>query len=98
MTIPQELNIIGLSLDLIGVLMLFKFGLPADLNRGGRGHLMLLRVDETEKKKAKKYDILSYIALSFIIIGFVFQLSANLVKGSNQNLRSDNKIHCTNDK
>lgn len=80
MTTSNILNIVGLSFDIIGVIMLFKFGLPADVNREGKRHLLLLHEDENEKKKAKTYDFLSYIALAFIIIGFLFQLSANLIQ------------------
>lgn len=74
MTISNILNIIGLSFDIIGVLMLFKFGLPPEINRSGLIAICCEEEDENEKVKAKKYDKFSRIALGLIVFGFVFQL------------------------
>jgi hypothetical protein len=73
MTTQQIINVIGLVLDIIGILMLFKYGLPSDLNKKGSIFMVLEQVDNNEIKKYKKYERLSYLALSLIIIGFILQ-------------------------
>lgn len=63
--------------DLIGGILLFKFGLPEDINRKGHINLILEQTNEEEEKKAKRYDFLGKVGLIFIIIGFIFQLIGN---------------------
>lgn len=74
MTIPNILNIIGLILNIIGVLMLYKYGIPQMIDRSGAIFLICEKESEESKSNAKKYDKCSHIALAFIIVGFFFQL------------------------
>lgn len=67
------ISVLGLCLDIIGVLLLWRFGLPPDVRRGGVGFLMLEQTDENEAKKAVAYDRLSHVALALIVAGFVLQ-------------------------
>lgn len=72
-------NIIGLLFDIVGVLMLFKFGLPPDINP--RGHIMISAgVDETEKDKARKFKFLSFLALGFLVTGFLLQILSSILQ------------------
>lgn len=75
----QELNIIGLTSDIIGVLLLFKYGLPADLNKDGANVIEFQGTNIEEQKKWKRYNIWSKIGLCFIIVGFTFQIFSNLI-------------------
>ncbi|MCW3082950.1 MAG: hypothetical protein JWP12_316 [Bacteroidetes bacterium] len=68
------INVIGLCFDLIGVLILFKYGLPADVSRDGIQSMNMAGADPDEAKKWKKYNILSRIALLFLICGGVLQI------------------------
>lgn len=77
--IPQILNIIGLLLDITGVIILFKYGLPADVNPYGHTYLIAEQEDDQEKIKAKKYKKLSRMALTLIIIGCLFQASSSVI-------------------
>lgn len=77
MTASNVLNIIGLILDIFGVLMLFKYGLPPEVSKDGAVYIICNEHDEEEIKKAKKYVRFSTIALSMLFIGFVFQILAN---------------------
>jgi hypothetical protein len=62
-------SIIGLTLDLIGVILLFKFGiLPDNLWE----HLLM--DNGMSEKDEKKHKIWSKVAMGFLILGFVFQL------------------------
>ena len=67
------ISVIGLCLDIVGVVLLWRFGLPPDVRRGGVGFLMLQKTDEREAKRAAMYDRLSHVALALIVIGFVAQ-------------------------
>jgi hypothetical protein len=71
------INTIGLLFDLIGVLILFKYGLPSDVDKNGHIGLILEQEDEDEKNKWKKYNFRSKIGLGFISIGFIFQIISN---------------------
>ncbi|MDB5226583.1 MAG: rane protein of unknown function [Bacteroidota bacterium] len=92
----QILNIIGLSFDIVGVLMLFKFGLPEQISRDGSIGIILEQSDPEETKKAKLYDRLSYVALTLIVLGFLFQLGGNIVNQNVNNIYSNHsqKCHC----
>ena len=71
-------NNIGLSLDAIGVVIIFIFGISSDLNRDGAVGLLVENSDE-EAKKARKHDCISKIGLVLIIIGFILQIIGNLI-------------------
>ena len=73
------LNSIGLTLDIIGAVLLFKYGLPEDLDRHGHQRLILEQIDEEEARLAQRYDKLSKAALSLLIVGFVLQLVSNFL-------------------
>jgi len=85
------LNIIGLSFDIVGVLMLFKFGIPPMIERGGAIFLVAEENNEEEKKKAKIYDYCSYTALFFLVLGFGFQILANF---PNLIIRFNHLLNC----
>lgn len=67
------LNIFGLTLDIIGVIVLFKFGLPADIRRGGEEPLLMEGIDQEQIDKAARYDRMSFVGLSVLIFGFLVQ-------------------------
>jgi hypothetical protein len=73
------LNSAGLLLDIIGVVLLFKFGLPEDISRTGTGFL-ITHQDEDEVKRAKLYDRLGMLGLALLIAGFALQLASNLLQ------------------
>lgn len=74
----MNLNILGLILDIIGVTLLWKFGLPESIDRSGAFILTAKGCDENEKKKAKIYDCVSIFALLLLIVGFGLQIVYSL--------------------
>ena len=58
MTNSNLLNIIGLVFDLIGVIMLFKYGLPENIDKSGAVYFVTGSKDKDEIEKAKKYEFL----------------------------------------
>ena len=75
----EIVNSVGLGLDIVGVVLLFRFGLPPDVNRHGHGFLMIEGENEEEIKKAKIYTWISYVALACLIVGFALQILSNWV-------------------
>ena len=75
-------NSLGLVLDIVGVLVIWRFGLPTSSSRAGHVYLVTGLVDEVEKAKAAKYDLLSKTGLGFVLFGFVFQLASNFIKST----------------
>jgi len=73
----ETVNTIGLVLDIAGVILLFFFGLPPELNRGGKNYLLLEQPNEDEARKAKGYEIVSWFALVLLIAGFGLQIWSN---------------------
>lgn len=68
----------GLVLGIFGAIMLWKFGLPPDVRRGGVGFLQLEQHDPEEEAKAKRYDLLANIAIWMIVASFVLQFLASI--------------------
>lgn len=64
----------GLVFDVIGAIMLFRYGLPAEINRTGAQHLILEQEDPAEKALARRYDRWGRVGLALLILGFVLQL------------------------
>lgn len=68
------LTAIGLTLNIIGTLLIWKFGLPAPISRTGDVHLILEHSDQNEVKQAKTYDRLSLFGVLLLLLGFLLQL------------------------
>jgi hypothetical protein len=80
--ISTYLNIIGLLFDIAGVIILFIWGLSNLVTLDGTvfmlAHADTAEETETNKKEGRLYRRRSNLGLSLILIGFVFQLVANL--------------------
>lgn len=74
MTCSQIFGIIGLLFDIAGVVLLFFYGIPPEVNPHGVSFELREGTDEAEKQKWSKYKFRSNIALLLLIIGFGFQL------------------------
>jgi hypothetical protein len=75
----KTLDSFGLFLDIVGALLIFKYGLPKSISREGHISIILEQEDEQEKKKAKFYDQRARMGLVFLILGFLFQFVSNFV-------------------
>jgi len=72
-------NCIGLILDMGGVLLLFKYGLPSKVSEGGYSGFTIEQPDKEEEVKYKKYQTWSNIGLGCIAIGFLIQLTVSVI-------------------
>lgn len=64
----------GLLLDIIGALLLWRFGLPETVSRDGTILLAIEQVDEGEVSKGRFYDRMARWGLTLLVSGFALQL------------------------
>jgi hypothetical protein len=67
------LNVAGLICDAIGATLLWKFGLPPNVRRGGTITFVSERTDPEEAKKAARYDRLGNFGMFLLVLGFFLQ-------------------------
>ena len=75
-----SLNNIGLTADILGVILIWKFGVPNDIRPEGESFLLIGKGDKEEIQKAKLYKIWQTMGLILLIIGFLSQLIGNIIK------------------
>jgi hypothetical protein len=66
---------VGLVADIAGVVLLYFFGLPAHISRGGHGSRAADQRDDVEAQQARLYDLLARLGLWLLIAGFALQLA-----------------------
>jgi hypothetical protein len=67
------LNIISFICAFVGTLIVYQFGVPNQIDTGGKISLALEQEDEEEKKKISKYKFFSKLGLLLIAFGFFFR-------------------------
>jgi hypothetical protein len=76
--LPACWNIAGLLSSLVGVLLLFLFGMPFRVRTGGAIAYIANHLDENEKRKEKIYDALGYLGVALVVVGTLCQIKASL--------------------
>jgi hypothetical protein len=76
---PATFSIIGLVLNLIGVIILFRYGMPYRVRTGGAQYLLLERKDEGAKVLEVEYDNFGLLGLGAVLIGTAFQIIGSVV-------------------
>lgn len=72
-------NIVGLCLDILGVIIIFIYGLPSDVSKDGYSTFTIENPDPIEVKKFNRYKLMSRIGLGLILLGFVVQVISNII-------------------
>ena len=75
-----SISAIGLTFDITGFLLLWRFGRPSRLKPGGKvvGTEWDVRIDENEKKRFNLAKWISEISVLSIVIGFVLQFLGSI--------------------
>jgi hypothetical protein len=71
------LNSVGLLLALAGVLLLFRYGMPYQVRRGGASYLLLEEADQQQINLERRYDRLAWLGLILILVATACQIVAN---------------------
>ncbi|GHN02370.1 hypothetical protein WSM22_38590 [Cytophagales bacterium WSM2-2] len=82
-------TLIGLVFDIVGALLLFKYGLPSKVKEMGSAFGGGPEADEEEKERLaynRKIEIMANTGLVLLILGFVLQFIANLPFASCSNI------------
>jgi hypothetical protein len=72
------LNILGLLLNLVGVLGLFRYGMPYRVRTGGASAFLLEGEDDEAKRIEARYDAYGWVAITLVVLGTLAQIVANL--------------------
>jgi hypothetical protein len=67
-------SIFGLAGALLGVLMLFRYGMPFRVASGGVTYLITESINESERDIDRRYTILGYVGLFFVTLGTLLQM------------------------
>ncbi|MEB3169069.1 MAG: hypothetical protein VKK97_10110 [Synechococcaceae cyanobacterium] len=76
---PKVVTASGLTFDLVGALLLWKYGLPEAVSRDGSIRLVCQQRDDAEVAKARRYDRFATVGLALISTGFFLQLLATFL-------------------
>jgi len=71
------INSFGLIFDIVGVLLIWKYGIPEPISKDGTVSIAFEGIDESEKMKAKRYDRVSHVGIFLLVLGFALQLLSN---------------------
>lgn len=83
-TSQRGLSSIGLGLDIVGALLIWKFGIPSITDREG-GDVLAIQTSDTKDRQEKHqsrvflYDVASKSGIWVLILGFSLQFMANWV-------------------
>jgi hypothetical protein len=73
-------NSAGLVLNIVGTLLVWRYGLPAPLSRDGAINIIAEQTDNSEKAEAAKYDCKARLGIGLLLLGFALQLVSSLVR------------------
>ena len=79
MSCADIINSSGLFLDIVGVILLYKYGLPANVRKTG-GQAILFPGGKSQEDAAKEfqsYKRKSLLGLGCLIVGFTLQIISN---------------------
>ena len=74
----RALNVTGLILNLVGVLILFRYGMPFHVPTGGAVSLITETRDHATIALEQRYTVYGYIGLGCLIVGTISQMIAAL--------------------
>ncbi|MBK8464824.1 MAG: hypothetical protein IPL32_03255 [Chloracidobacterium sp.] len=74
----QIIASIGYILDIIGAILIWRFGLPEFINRGGHRQMFFVGddFDVDNQMLAQSYDRWSTLGLCLLVIGFLLEITS----------------------
>ncbi|HEY5048917.1 MAG TPA: hypothetical protein VII49_12960 [Rhizomicrobium sp.] len=71
------LNSLGLVLNLAGVLLLFRYGMPYRTRTDGAQSILLEKKDESAIRVERMYGVYGWTGMVLIVTGTILQITAN---------------------
>ncbi len=78
MTCVNAFNVFGLAANLIGVILLFRYGMPYRVPTGGSSIYVSSSVDPHQLAEERRYKRLGILGLVLIVVGTAAQIVAAL--------------------
>jgi hypothetical protein len=72
-------NVVGLIMNLAGVILLFFYVMPRRVRTAGYQTLYGLPADQNVANKERRFDLLSWVGLSLVVVGTLFQIAATVL-------------------
>jgi hypothetical protein len=80
MMVVPTLNVAGLAMNLVGVILLFRYGMPYRVRTGGdQATWRIDRVDEKIVREEHRYAMLGNLGLGLIVLGTFAQIVAAIL-------------------
>ena len=76
MAADRWLNLVGLVLGLVGVVILFRYGMPFRVPTGGAISLIAEQTDAKAAATDRAYEIVGYVGLALLVVGTGLQIWA----------------------
>ena len=76
---PAIFSIIGMTLNLIGVIVLFRYGMPYRVRTGGNIGRIIQQKDEGARVLDVEYHNFGLLGLGAVVIGTVIQIIGAIV-------------------
>jgi hypothetical protein len=77
--LANALNIAGLFMNLAGVILLFRYGMPYRVRTEGATYLITEDVDKREVTTERRYDLLGKLGLFLVVAGTAAQIAGALL-------------------
>ena len=72
-------NVVGLLLNLLGVLTLFRYGMPYRVESGGVTFIVTGKRNQSEIALDKRYRVFGWIGVAMVICGTAAQITASII-------------------
>ena len=82
MSCADIVSSVGLFLDILGVILVFLFGLPSAVRKTGGTTILWAggKSEEEAKKEYKLHWLMSHLGLVLLILGFALQLVSDTLR------------------
>lgn len=75
----QLINSVGLACDIVGALLIWQYGLPAEFDPQGRQFIATSDLSQQDLARGKRFRLLSSVGVALLVGGFTLQLMSNFV-------------------
>jgi hypothetical protein len=80
MSAPTIVNSIGLVFNVVGAILIWRYGLPEPLSPTGARYLRTGMIDENDRATAARFTFRAKLGLGLLIAGFLAQLASNFLR------------------